>query len=287
MGAHDEYEQARRISVMNTRVSGLVFPLALVMVAGSALVGSGHTSTAHAATCTAVPGHAGFTAVLSNPSSTVSGTIDATGCDYGVYVGPGHTATVSHATIFGAKAANVAADGTVTVSASHLYASPDGIDFGEFMAGAGGEADGNSIEYTGDGCGMMLWGGKESLTGNRITGPGRTPQPFGIDAFSDAVVIATQNTVSNNDIGMVLTPIGAGSRITGNVLQNNTTGIETRGTDTLIAANTVRVSTTGIDPDGNRERVMANTVCASTNATPIATADAVSPPTVLGNRTTC
>jgi hypothetical protein len=274
--------------VINKRFSGLSFPLMLAMLAGSALVGMGQPRSARAATCTPIPGEPGDTAVIINPSSVVTGTIDATGCDYGVYVGPGHSAVVSGATIFGADEANVAVDGTATVTGSHLYASPDGIDFGEYSESpSNNTATNNTIEYTDDGCGVMVWGGKVTLTGNRITGPGLTPEPFGIDAFGDAVVIAIRNTVTNNETGLILDPIGPGSLVLLNTVQNNKTGIETSGINTPIMANTLSNNTTGIDPDGTGEKVIGNRVCASTNATPIETADASSPPTVSGNLTNC
>jgi hypothetical protein len=52
-----------------------------------------------------------LTAAQINPTGTVSGTVDATGCNIGIYYGPGHAGTVGVATISGANYYGVVADG--------------------------------------------------------------------------------------------------------------------------------------------------------------------------------
>ena len=61
--------------------------------------------------------HTGFfrdgidlTAAQINPAGTVSGTVDASGCNIGVYYGPGHTGAVGTATISGANYYGVVVD---------------------------------------------------------------------------------------------------------------------------------------------------------------------------------
>lgn len=62
-----------------------------------------------------------LTAALVNPA-LVSGTVDATGCNIGVYYGPGHTGTVSAANISGANYYGVVADGAaVSITNSQIH----------------------------------------------------------------------------------------------------------------------------------------------------------------------
>jgi hypothetical protein len=91
------------------RIVRLVSVLILLMATGLVAV----PRPAQAATCTPtgfVRDSINMTAALINPGS-VSGTVNATGCNIGVYFGPGATGTVDGADIFGANYFGVVNDG--------------------------------------------------------------------------------------------------------------------------------------------------------------------------------
>lgn len=73
-----------------------------------------HQAKAAPATCTPtgfVRDNINLTAALINPPKTFSGTVDATGCNIGIYYSTGHTGKVSSATVFGANYYGIVNDG--------------------------------------------------------------------------------------------------------------------------------------------------------------------------------
>jgi hypothetical protein len=109
----------------------------MVPIAGLALLasqGSLQPSPVGAVTCVSTPDG---TAVLYDPGVPVTGTVDAAGCGNGIVVDGGHTATISHATIFGAEdtgggdgdGIHLDGSGTVTVQSSTIRDNVgDGVD---------------------------------------------------------------------------------------------------------------------------------------------------------------
>jgi hypothetical protein len=98
----------------------------VVSVAGVAAFGVLHTRSAHAgAVCTPTGYYRdgiNMTALLVNPTGTVSGTINATGCNVAVYYGPGATGTVDGAEIYGANYFGVLNNGgSVTVRNANIH----------------------------------------------------------------------------------------------------------------------------------------------------------------------
>lgn len=202
-----------------------------------------------------------MTAALVNPSEPVTGEVDATGCDVGVYFsGPGTKGLVKNAKIHGAGRYGVfvngdAGDLTVDVLSSSIYdigilTAPEGWDYwGSGVAvgyqdtsgRTGGRVAGNFISrYR---CaGIVVWGtGTDvQIADNIITGLGAGAQysqngsQFGMYVDYWAKVTIERNTVANNvytgpdpwwtsaGIMGVFTP---GTRITQNVLVNNQIGI--------------------------------------------------------------
>ena len=83
---------------------GLAIPL--LALVGYALLGGFAARPASASGC-APTGYyrdsINLTAALINPSGTVSGIVNAAGCNIGIYYGAGHTGAVNHATISGAN----------------------------------------------------------------------------------------------------------------------------------------------------------------------------------------
>ena len=103
--------------------------LFLSVIAGGLLAAtlfiSSPRSRAMPATCTPT----GFfrdsinmTAALVNPSATVSGSVDATGCNIGVYYGPGVTGSIDNANIFVSNYFGVVnREGHVTITDSQIH----------------------------------------------------------------------------------------------------------------------------------------------------------------------
>lgn len=111
---------------MKRILAGLGITAVVVGIIGVAAFSTVHTRSARAATtCTATGFYRdgiNMTALVINPSGTVSGALDATGCNVGVYFGPGATGTVDGAEIFGSNYFGVVNNGgTVTVQNSTIH----------------------------------------------------------------------------------------------------------------------------------------------------------------------
>jgi len=217
-----------------------IFPL----IAGVFILASIFAGHASAATCTNIPttafnsffsGYAGpaqFNAAKVNPTGTVSGDIDATGCSLGIYYGPGVTGKVDGATIHNAIVAGILNDGAaVTVSnnvihdigAQPIIADNSGsvafpsngspLGFGIYMCGMGtaggcssndaatGNISNNFIWFYQKG-GIVIHGpsATSNITDNTITGLGPISRlaQNGIEVGLGATVNMTGNFISNH-----------------------------------------------------------------------------------------
>jgi len=97
---------------------------------------------ASATSCTAIPdtsfsidGITNLNAAVVNPTTTVSGMVDATGCDVGVYFGPGTSGSVGGAIVENATMVDVVNNGgTVSITDStvnQIGDNPlDGVQYG-------------------------------------------------------------------------------------------------------------------------------------------------------------
>lgn len=192
------------------------------IVIGGALLGVlALAPRAEAVTCTPT----GFfrdainmTAALINPPGTVTGTVDATGCNVGVYYDAGHSGTVKKADIFGANYFGVLVNGdagivTVNILNSSIH------DIGETPLN--GTQHGNAIYYRGFYAvsrvrgtisGNKIWnyqkggiiangkGTQVEVVGNLVTGAGQVTfiAQNGIQVGFGALGSVTLNTVSGN-----------------------------------------------------------------------------------------
>jgi hypothetical protein len=210
-----------------------------------ALMSAGHAS---AVTCTNIPttafnnffsGYNGIpgdpepvNAAMINPSGTVSGDVDATGCSIGIYYGPGVTGKVDGAIIHNAIIAGVLNDGAaVTISNSVIHdigaqpiiadnsgsvAFPSNgspLGFGIYMCGMGtaggcssndaatGNISNNFIWFYQKG-GIVIHGpsATSNITDNTITGLGPITRlsQNGIEVGLGATVNITGNFISNH-----------------------------------------------------------------------------------------
>ncbi len=202
--------------------------LALAGMATAALAASG----ALAATCTPTGFYkdsTNLTAAVINSPGTFSGPLNATGCNIGVFYGPGASGTVDSANISGANyfgvliagdcgvgAPTCAGTGATsvdvtnsTISAIHDLPSLDGDQHGDaiayyaFAAGASatGTASGNVIsDYQKGGIVALGPGASASISGNTVTGIGPTPliAQNGIEIDYGASGQVMRNTVTGN-----------------------------------------------------------------------------------------
>lgn len=196
-----------------------------------------------------------LTAALLNPSGTVSGDIDASGCNIGVYYGPGARGTVNGATIYNANyfgVVNNGANATIKDSVIHDIGEVPfngdqhgvGIYFA-FDSGATGTITGNQVTRYQKG-GIVVNGSSDSaiVSDNIVSGLG--PVAFiaqnGIQIGYGASASVMRNTVSGNSYtgtstvsgGIVVvggpcygagTAYTTGTQIDGNTVTNNDVGV--------------------------------------------------------------
>jgi hypothetical protein len=195
-------------------------------VLGSLLVG-GMAAGVAATTCLATGAldrdGTPLTARLVNPAGTVTGTVDATGCEVGVYYGQG-TGLVDGADVFGARYYGVLVDANVADVAVDVTDSTihdigevprtavrhgEGVAYRSFDGGsATGTASGNRVwAFQEAGLNVTGPGSTATFSHNRIVGPG--PEPV-IAENGIQVIFGSHGTVTDNDIsGMSFT--GSGS----------------------------------------------------------------------------
>ena len=199
-----------------------------------------------AATCTPtgyVRDSINLTAAVIDPATPVTGEVDATGCNIGVYFGPGSGGTVDGAEVHGANYFGVVANGAaVDVRNSDIH------DIGEtpfngaqhgvgiyYRAAATGTVEGNTVsQYQKGGIVASDAGTVVEVRGNTVTG--LMPVPFiaqnGIQIGYGASGAVKDNAVDGNSYsGSGWTSTGVlvfetnGVQVQGNVVANNQSGI--------------------------------------------------------------
>jgi hypothetical protein len=166
-----------------------------------------------------------LTAAVVNPPGTVTGPLDATGCDIGVYYGPGasgavDSATISGATYYGVLVAGDCGGATCTPGAtavdvtnstvSEIGDNPlsgsqhgDAITYYAFAPGASatGTVSGNYVsQYQKNGISVKGPGAAATISGNTVKGEGPTNRiaQNGIEIAFGATGQVTRNTVTGN-----------------------------------------------------------------------------------------
>lgn len=178
--------------------------LGLVAVAVAAALTSGRMAKADSCTDTGFTYKGvSMTARYVNPA-TLPGTVDASGCNIGVYYGPGHTgtvdATVENANYFGVVANGTAVnvtDSTISnIGESPLNGSQHGVGV-YYTGGATGSVDGNTISAFQKNGVAVTDGANVSVTNNTVTGESQITYiaQNGIE-FYQATGVATGNTIS-------------------------------------------------------------------------------------------
>ena len=209
-----------KLRAITAAVIGLA-PLAFVVtvVAGPVAVAGATPS------CTSA-GKTGLTAaVVASPGQRIDGgTVDATGCDVGIYVGPGmEHVVIDGVTVTGANDHGIFVQDTSQVTIENSTISGNGID------PTTGIAENKGVELVGTTNSVVR---DNTVTGNLADGgigiaddgpidPG-APDPGTLLASTNNVV--SGNTVSGNYVGcgIVLAAYNAGAGIFNNVVVGNT-----------------------------------------------------------------
>jgi hypothetical protein len=197
--------------------------LTAVLVIAAAFASTVGISSARAATCAPtglVRDGIDLTAAVINQATPVTGTVDATGCNIGVYYGPGTTGSVDGADIFGANyygvvvnaaAVDVTSSSVHDIGESFFNGSQHGvgvlyttIDQAGTVTGASatGTLSGNTIfNYQKNGVVISGSGAAVVVDSNTVTGLG--PVGFiaqnGIQISFGASAKVTENNVTRND----------------------------------------------------------------------------------------
>jgi len=186
------------------RLARITVALAVAIPAGLSM-----TTTAGAATCSPTGFvRDGIDLTAAQVGGTVSGSLDATGCDIGVYFATAGSVT-SGAQIFGARYFGVVNDGaSVSVEGASIHDignNPfDGTQHGVgiyFTNGGSGAIDGNTVSaYQKGGIVVNGAGTTASITNNSVSGLG--PVVFiaqnGIQVSRGAVAAVKGNDISDN-----------------------------------------------------------------------------------------
>ena len=209
----------------------------LIAVVGLGLATAPATQAAPAITCMKIdPSFSGMSAAIINPTAPVTGTVDATSCDVGVYYGPNHHSTVSGAKIFGATAFGVIVDSAnVTIRYTHVYdilgapkgGCEEGGEDGEMALAAPG--GGEQREYTGckHGTGILVTGlhGHASIYGSSVWAYGRrgvsVSGPYAWASITGDWIdgsVGGRGTSGKNGVWIAN---GAGAIVSGNTIENN------------------------------------------------------------------
>lgn len=152
-------------------------------------VGFGFTQLRHAkadGTCTPTGfyrDNINLTAALINPPKTFSGTVNATGCNIGIYYAPGATGKVSHAEVYGANYYGIVNDGAngsiLNTSVHNIGEVPlNGVQHGvgiyfSYGSNAQGNIESNTIATYQKG-GIVVNGASKfvKIDNNTVTGQG-------------------------------------------------------------------------------------------------------------------
>lgn len=300
-----------RYHIVSGRIGALVLALAIVGALTAAALRVVPHALVRALTC--LPTGMGVTtAALVNPVGVVSGTIDATGCTFGIFFDASHSGTVLGAVLFGASSDGIVSQGSsITVQGSVIEhvggqalniagsttVAISGNSLSHYGAGAAGilaavsSIPGSSIliarnkmsAASADDTGINLsGGGSVTVTGNVVTG---TTNGMLVSSPGSTTLTVTGNVVNGNSLGSGISALGPAT-VTGNAVTENLSGItviDTGMTDVDVARNAVRNGQLGIEVVGTSGQVTANSVCVAPGGQPLNTPG--SGLTVSGNMT--
>ena len=179
-------------------------------------------ASAAAASCVDA-GSSGMTAaVVASTGQFITGDIDASGCDIGVYVGPNARGVlIKFAHIWGANYHGVFAQDTVTVAIESSNVSnnaPGGEAFDETKAI---QLTGTSNSVIANNVVMNNGGGGIAVTDDGDYNPGG-PNPGWMSPGNDNIVSGNMVTDNSNGCGIVVSAYNSGAGVWNNEIMNNT-----------------------------------------------------------------
>ncbi len=255
-------------------VAGGAMVASLAGLAAFSLVMAANPSRASAATACTLTGYYRdshyLTAALINPSGVVSGEVDATGCDIGVYYGAGATGTINNADIHNAVYYGVVNNGgVVTVENSSIHQIGDtplggnqhGVGvYWVYDSGATGKITNNDIyNYQKGGIVVNGVGSSAEIRGNTVTGQGHVNYiaQNGIQIGYGATANVMGNTVSDNSYTGTST-VSGGIIVVGGPGYSDayTVGVQIVGN--TVTNNDIGVWLTNIDASGNSPTTLTN-----------------------------
>ncbi len=235
--------------------------LALVVAAG--FVFRYNISAKAAATCTPtgfVRDSINLTAAVLNPSGTFSGTLDATGCNIGVYYSPGAKGTINNAEIFGANYYGVVNNGghvTITKSSIHdigekpFNGSQHGVAiyFADASRATGSITNNYITKYQKGGIVTNGVGTNATITHNIVIGLG--PVDFiaqnGIEVGDGAKATVNNNTVTDNSYTGSNLASSGGILVFGGACYGSALTVGTNITNNIVLSNDVGVFLSNLD----------------------------------------
>lgn len=225
-------------------------------VAGSPVSGSTLSAASAAGSGCQPAGSTGLTAdVIAHSFEYISGTVNATGCDVGVYVGPGTTfVVIEHATITGANDHGIFVEDASTIIIMHDVVEHNGLASHKCATNqtTGCINEDKAIELVGT---TDSWVVHNLVAGNMADGgigiaddgpidPGAI-NPGTLHAATNNMVLYNQVVDNAGGCGIVLAAYNAGAGVTGNVVYDNQVSGSAPGTGPFVGGIVVAADSPG------------------------------------------
>lgn len=253
---------------MKLRMLGLAAVLLLAGSIGGLGAGAAHADANCTATGFAWGGNPDLTAALINPPETVSGEIDATGCDVAVFFSAGTTGRVNKADIHGALYIGVLAkDAAVDVLNSSIHEIGDSPLTGNqrgvaiyYRDGATGKISGNHLwNYQKGGIVANFTGTNVRVMNNTVEGQGAVGYiaQNGIQIGYGATAAVMRNTVTGHSYTGTST-VSGGIIVVGGPLYGEDYSTNVQIVGNSVANNDIGIFLTNITATGDAPDVATN-----------------------------
>ncbi len=218
----------------------------LLGVGQFALFGIGFGGVALADGCPYVAGSTGLRAeIIAAPGQHITGTVDASNCDIGVYIGPGvKNVTIDGATITGAIYHGILAQDTsnVTIQNSTVSNNAQQGESQDFPETKAIQLDGTSSSVIQNNIVENNGGGGIAVLDDGPLSPG-TPNPGQLLPGNNNRILNNQVMYNYNGCGIVVAAYNPGGGVNNNVVSGNTVGYNPAGI--VIAADEPNTIVTG------------------------------------------
>lgn len=281
------------------RIGVIVSILAALGVLGAVVFRVVPSARVRALSCTPT-GFGATTAALVNPAAVVSGTIDATGCTFGIFYDASHSGSVSGAVLFGASEDGIVSQGG-SLNVQNSAISRVGGEGVNVSGTSTVVISGNVIDHYGAGSAGILAAVAATplssvvIARNKVSASNATDT--GINVLEGATISVTNNVVTGNSDGILASAPGStalavmSNVVTGSTLGSgivaigpavvksnavtaNLFGITAISTTTApvdVSRNSVRNGQVGIDVVSTSGQVVGNSVCVAPAGQPLST----------------